>query len=240
MPSAWSNIDHNIGVKGVGSKKPKIAIGIPYTSRWEPEWVLRSYIVLCHMAVPWCDKVPLLCKVPSIGVARDTLVKNAIEIGCSHIFFIDTDNVFEQPNDANSALNMLYQSMINNNVKIVSALYRAKQKTGFSWAMWTKAIVKDGGGNEKEGFIPIQEWTGNWITVDVAGMGCCLIDLSIFKDLEPPWFRWEAKDAPSEDFYFYRLAAKHGYKTWVYTAVRLSHLGGLKVKSDGSITVPDM
>jgi hypothetical protein len=225
MPSAW---------------RPKIAIALPYNGTWDPEWVVKTYAPLFLFALPWCDKVTLFCKVPSVGVARDTLVKNAMDIGCSHIFFIDTDNIFEQPADANLALNMLYQSMNNNNVKIVSGLYRAKQNSGFSWAMWKHVTMIDEKGNEKKGFVAIPQWTGNWIEVDVTGMGCTLIDLSIFKDLERPWFRWDEKDAMSEDFYFFKLAAKHGYKTWVYTDIRLSHLGKLKVKSDGTIIMPDM
>ncbi len=201
---------------------------------------MKSYIPLCYFPLPWCDKVPLLCKIPSVGVARDTLVKNAIEIGCNYIFFLDTDNIFEQPTDANIALNMLYQSMNNNNVKIVSGLYRAKQKQGLNFAMWKDAKTIDEKGNEKKGFVSIQQWTGNWIEADVTGMGCTLIDLSIFKDLERPWFRWDEKDEMSEDFYFFKLASRHGYKTWVYTEVRLSHLGKLKVKSDGTFTLSDM
>lgn len=97
--------------------------------------------------------------------------------------------------------------------------------------------------NGVSGFIAVQQWTGNWIEVDTAGMGCCLIDTidtGIFRELHRPWFKWELQDNISEDFYFFRLAKKNGYNLHCYTDVKLSHLGGLKVKSDGTVTIADM
>ena len=94
--------------------------------------------------------------------------------------------------------------------------------------------------NVEKGFLPIQSWTGNWLQVDVTGMGCCLIDLKVFKDVPKPWFYWESGDDISEDFYFLQLAKKYGYTTHVFTDVRLSHLGNLKVRSDGTIVMPEM
>lgn len=41
-------------------------------------------------------------------------------------------------------------------------------------------------------------------------------------------------------FLFFRLAKKNGYNLHCYTDVKLSHLGGLKVKSDGTVTIADM
>lgn len=43
-----------------------------------------------------------------------------------------------------------------------------------------------------------------------------------------------------EDFPFLELAKSKGFDTHVFTDVKLSHLGGLKVKSDGTVTTTDM
>lgn len=227
MTSAWDTIN-NPGIK--------IAVAIPYNGKWEPEWVDRTYGPLKYVPTNWCTKIIFLSKVQSLAVARDILVNQALQTECDYVFFLDTDMVFESPNDPNVALSQLY-SAINKypdskDGKIVSALYRVKQKTGYSYAMWIMA-------NEK-GFIPVQQWTGNWIEVDTAGLGCCLIATKVFKDIERPWFRWELKDEISEDFYFYRLAKKNGYNTHCMTDVKLSHIGGLKVKVDGTIVTPEM
>jgi len=230
---AWNDIQNDT---------PNIAIAISYNGNWHPEWIEKTYSHLRYFPVNWCTKINFLCKVPSISVSRDILVNQALEANCDYIFFMDTDHVFEMPTDPNVALNQLYQCInknkidkdgnVNKDAKIVSGLYRAKQKVGFNNAMWMKV--------ERKGYAPIREWTGNWLEVDVVGLGCCLIDMQVFKDIERPWFKWEMKDDISEDFYFFELAKKHGYNTHIFTDVKLSHLGMLKVKSDGNIVIPDL
>ncbi len=229
MPTAWNNISNQSNI-------PKIAVCIPYNSKWEPEWVDKTYGPLKYVPTNWCTKIIFLSKVESLPVARDILINQALQNQCDYIFFVDTDMIFESPNDPNTALNHLYQIIDKDpnskDGKIVSALYRVKQKAGYSYSMWT--MIDD------KGFTPITQWTGNWIKIDVAGLGCCLIDTQVFRNIERPWFRWELKDDRSEDFYMFQLAKRHGYDTHIFTDVRLSHLGTLKVKSDGTVTTPDM
>lgn len=231
MPSAWDTpINTNI---------PKIAICTPYNGNWLPEWTDRTYIPLRYMPTNWCTKITFLSKVQSLPVARDMLIDQALQSNCNYILFLDTDHIFEQPSDPNMALSQLYQ-VINKDPnskdgKIVSALYRAKQKVGFNYAAWMR--VND---PNIKGYAPIIQWTGNWLEIDATGLGCCLIDINVFKNIERPWFKWELRDDQSEDFYFFRLAKKHGYNNHVFTDVKLSHLGTLKVKCDGTIVTPDM
>ena len=233
MPTAWNNINSNLS-----NVQPKIAVCIPYNSKWDPEWVDKTYAPLKYSPTNWCTKIIFISKVESLPVARDMLINQALQSDCSHIFFLDTDHVFESPNDPNVALSQLYQvtnkDPNSKNGKIVSGLYRAKQKQGFNYAAWMG--VKD---NNVKGYIPIVQWTGNWLEIDVAGLGCCIIDATIFKNIERPWFRWELKDEISEDFYFFELAKRHGFNIHIFTDVRLSHLGTLKVKSDGTITTQE-
>jgi hypothetical protein len=220
---------------------PKIAICIPFNSNWLPEWVERMYLPLMYHPLTWCQKIAFLTRVPSISVARNTLIEQALSINADYVLFVDTDIVMESPTDPNVALSQLYQ-VINKSkdisspsykdARIVSGLYRAKQKTGFSYAMWMDYSEK--------GFTPIANWKGNWLQVDVVGLGFCLIDLSIFKDIPKPWFVWNSPGTISEDFHFCKLAKKHGYETRVFTEVKLSHLGTLKVKTDATITVPEV
>jgi hypothetical protein len=230
---AWNQQNQK---QNVVNQVPKIAICIPYNSSWNPEWVDRTYAPLRYTPLDWCVKITFLCKVPSLPVARDTLINQSLEQNCDYTFFIDTDVVFES-DDPNVALRKLYQCMNKvkemKNAKIVSGLYRAKQKVGFNYAMWMKAP------GQKIGFVPIEKWTGNWLEVSVCGLGCCLIDNHIFRETPKPWFKWDTSEGPSEDFYFFELAKKHGFETHVFTEVRLSHLGNLKVKCDGTMTVQD-
>lgn len=228
MNQAWGNT-----IKGV--RKPKISICVPYTGGFHPEWIESTYGPLRYHPVDWCDKIPTLSKAPSLPVARDMLIKQSLELGADYTFFLDSDLIFENPKDPNLALRTLYQCMADNqDSKIVSGLYRAKKKEGFSYAMWMKAP------NDIKGYVPISQWTGNWIEVQVTGLGCCLIDLEIFKTIPKPWFSWEQKDDISEDFYFMEKARKYGFITKVFTDVKMSHIGTMKVLSNGTIVMTEM
>ncbi len=231
MPTAWKSEINNIS-----GNIPNIAICIPYNGPWKPEWVEKTYGPLRWKPTNWCNKVVFYCNAPSLPVARQILTNQTLQANCNFLLFLDNDHIFETPTDPNDALNILYQC-INKDInskdgKIVSGLYRAKQKQGFNYAMWMKVREK--------GFIPINQWTGNWIEIDVTGLGCCLIDTIVFKNIPKPWFYWEDEDDVSEDFYFYQHAKEYGYSTHIFTDVRLSHLGNLKVKSDGTISTTDL
>ena len=233
--TAWPNTPKS------DSGLPKVAVCIPFNSNWIPEWTEKMYLPLMYQPTNWCQKVAFLTRVPSISVARNTLVEQALNINADYLLFLDSDIVMESPSDPNVALSQLYQIMNKSkdtsdphykDGRIVSGIYRAKQKTGFSFAAWIKY--------QDKGFTPLASWQGNYLSVDVVGMGFCLIDLKIFKEIPKPWFVWNLPNGISEDFYFCSLAKQEGFDTHVFSDVKLSHLGTLKVKTDGTITVPDV
>ena len=206
--------------------KPRIALCLPHQGNLPAEFVEKVWGPLRFVPLDWCDKVPLMCRVPSLPLARNILAQQSLDAKATHLFWIDSDHVFEQP-DPNEALRLLYMC----DAPIVAGLYRAKQKVGFNYAAWLKV---------EGGYTPIREWTGNWIKVDVTGIGCSLIKREVFEKVPKPWFHWEEDDAPSEDFDFFEKANRKGYEVRIFTDVRLSHLGDLKVLSDGSVTTRDV
>lgn len=243
MNQAWPDNTSNINFVEPQQKLsinnlPKIAICVPYNSKWEPEWVDTTYAPLRYTTSDWCIKIAVMSKAPSIPVARDILVKHAMELGCDYIFWLDSDVLFESPSDPNIALRTLYQ-VINKDPnskdgKIVSGLYRARKKDGFTYCMWTRAP------NNIKGYVAIEKWTGNWIQVDVTGLGCCLMDLKVFKDVPQPYFQWNMKEDISEDFYFLEKAKSYGYNLHCFTDVKMSHMAHTKIKSDGTIVMVEM
>jgi hypothetical protein len=239
MVTSWSKIVDN---KSTDTSKLTIAIAIPYNGSWLPEFIQKTYGPLRYTPLDWCIKNINLSRVPSVSVARDTLVKQALETNCQYILFVDSDMVVEGF-DPNIAMQILYNQLNKDSNtkdgKIISALYRAKQSTGFHYAMWIDHEGRDQNGVLKKGFLSVQEWTGNFIEVDVVGLGFCLIDMKVFKEIPGPWFVWNEHGEKSEDFYFCKLAKEYGYNTKIFTDVRLSHLGTLKVKSDGTITTQE-
>ena len=209
------------------SGKPRIAICIPHTGAWSAEWTDRVYAPLKDIGLDWCEKIHRLCRGVPWPVARNVLAKAALkDPKVTHIFWIDTDVIPEQPPDPNEALRILYSM----NEPIVSGFYRARQKHGFNPAMWTKVPT---------GYVSIVKWTGNWINADAVGFGFCLTKREVFEKIPYPWFTW-IEEHPSEDFDFCEKAIKYGYKIKVMTDVKAAHLGTLVVKPDGTIRTPEV
>jgi hypothetical protein len=217
------------GIRGK-PRVPHVKILIPHWGSVSLEWAKRTFAPLDRDPQPDFEKQTILMRgILNLDTERNELVRVALEDPrTTHILFLDTDVIVEQPPDPNQALRMLLAC----NAPIASALYRAKQKTGFSYAMWVK-------NPRGEGYLPVREWTGNWIRVDTIGLGFCLIKREVFEKVPYPWFKWD-KPAPSEDFYFCEQVAKYGFEIRVLTDVKCSHIGTLKVKPDGEISVLDV
>lgn len=236
------NLTNKIPANKPVNKIPTIAIAIPYNSKFEVEWVDRTYVPLRYAPTDFCNKLFFMSKVPSLPVARDTLVSEVLKSNADYIFWVDTDIIFESPNDANMALKRLYQ-VINKDpnskdTKMVSGLYRARQRQGFSYAGWLRANKFNK--NVIKGYTPIESWTGNFIEIDVAGLGCCLMDTKVFRDIPKPLFYWETSEDISEDFYWFEKAKSYGYNLKLFTDVKCSHIGTVKLKSDGTFSMSEM
>jgi len=222
---AWAETE-----KPLTNSKPKIhvKIAIPHWGNCTLEWARRTFAPLDRDPQPDFEKQVILCRgILNIDTERNELVKEALkDTRTTHILFLDTDNVVEEPPDPNQALRMLLAC----DAPIASGLYRAKQKIGFHYAMWVK-------NPEGEGYIRVKGWTPgtNWIRADAIGLGFCLIKREVFERIPFPWFKWDSPH-PSEDFWFCELLRKYGYEIRVLTDVKCSHIGTLKVKPDGTIT----
>jgi hypothetical protein len=216
-------------------KKPVIGMLLPYQTIFTSEFVMKTFIPL-HTPLPWCDKKLFMSKAPSLPLVRNTLAQQALENGCDYLLWIDSDVIPESPTDVNEALRMLYSC----NAPIAACLYRAKQITGFHYAAWIKRdkvapLPQDANPQMKIGYVPMQSWTGNWVTVDVTGMSFTLIKREVFEKTPKPWFHWDLPDERSEDFYFFDKAAQSGFPIGILTDVKFSHIGTLKVLTSGEI-----
>lgn len=204
--------------------KPKIAICTPHKEEASWEFFHTTYGPLLFREVPWCDKMPIARRGRPIAVDRNDMVEAALEAGCTHVFWLDSDHICE--GDVNEALQILYQW----DEPIVTGLYRAKKQGGlYPYNIWKKL-------KGQEGYSPVQAWTEGTTSfqVDVAGIGNTLIKREVFEKVPKPWFKWD-KPTPSEDFYFFEKCAEHGFKVIVCTLVKFSHIGLLKVLASGEI-----
>ena len=209
---------------------PCVAICVPHSGTVSMEWVESTWGPLRYIPQPDFAKTHRLSKGVPLDVTRNELVKASLEDkSVTHILFLDSDVIAESPPDINQAL----RTLLSLNVPVVSGLYRAKKQHGeYPYAMWVK-------NPHGIGYLNMDSWTGNWLKVSVIGFGFVLIKREVFETVPPPWFLWEDV-GPSEDFYACELFAKYGFETKVFTDVKLSHLGTLKVRIDGSIHSQDV
>lgn len=151
--------------------------------------------------------------------ARNVACMRALEVGASHIFFLDSDVI--PPRDA-------ILRLINHNQPIISGLYTRRSPPAAIPVMI------------KNGAWVTQYKPGSIVEVDLVGAGCLLIKREVLETFPPQreghhWFDWKVNyqggklyppgECMSEDFTFCINARKMGYKILVDTSIMCRHVG---------------
>lgn len=189
-----------------------LAIGVPCPTRTMSR---DTALALRMMAVPmFAQMVPISPDSLEVGEARNRIVEIALEQNCKWLFFLDYD-VAPPPNAIVKLLSL--------KVPIAAGVYHLKSIPSAPLIM-----VKGWPGAFEDYQI------GDLVKVDGVGMGCTLIDMDVFKKIDPPWFRTVAgySDANpnailpymTEDIYFCDKARAAGYEIVVDTSIQCQHL----------------
>lgn len=146
----------------------------------------------------------------SIAYNRNTLVKQAIENGCSHIFFLDDDTEF-QPD--------ILIRLLCHNLDLVTGLMLMRDYP--HKPLIFNKFLKDGSAEH----IFLNGQPTGLIPIVASGLGCCLIKLKVFSKLEEPFFRFAEvdKDGLSEDLGFFRRIKVLGLQHYCDMGVRVGH-----------------
>lgn len=142
---------------------------------------------------------------------RTSLVKDAIAADATHILWLDSDMRF--PPDVLSRL-------LAHNETIVAANYPTRRPP----------IVPTAASSVAGLIFTTHDSTG-LEEVDRVGMGCMLVDMTVFKALDAPWFALgylpKLNDFVGEDVFFCQKAARHGFPTLIDhdLSKQVSHLG---------------
>lgn len=135
------------------------------------------------------------CKGSIIPHSRNLLMKDAIENGATHIFYLDSDMVV--PPDT-------LDRLISHRVPIVGADYVRRVDPHP-----LNGTPVPGAGLSIKGLQPM-------LTLP---FGCILISLKVLENMEQPWFRYiEGEDhskSISEDTYFCNAARRLGHTIWL-------------------------
>lgn len=160
---------------------------------------------------------------PRVDALRDSAIELAQANGFTHVLFLDADNIW--PSDT------LERLLVNHERGIVGGLYVMRH------APYAPVALKDG-------FIPEGDSVIHYLhdkeavhatelrEVDVLGMGCTLIPLSVFDAIgERPWFEYRNNSAGwpvvTEDVPFCQKAKAAGVQIWLDPTISCGHVTGM-------------
>ncbi len=193
------------------ANKPKIVIGVPCSDAMGMN-VLTAQCVGASIIEAKGKVVDIVVRRSCDIVSNRTwLVNKAIEIGGTHLLFVDCDMLFPSG---------IIDALLAHNKEIVGVEYNAR-------TFPLKGV-----------FEPLEEKKDTLYKAKFAGMGVMLIDLSIFSDpklgvdaegKKTPWFSFgrdsQGNLAMGEDAWFSFMARDAGYDTWIDPTQKIYHLG---------------
>jgi len=213
----------------VNRQGPKIAVGIPLYGYLPALVAWKNYGLLIQWTVQRDMHVLLGSENCYLPWARRDIVNDALDAGCTHLFFYDQDVIV--PADT---IRRLYAWQ----KPIVGALYYQKVQG--------HAPVAGNFDDNDLGWSPLPVIKDTLQRVDVVGMGATLIDLDVFRKLEAAhrflhnlgdnepseqhgmgWFDMNARTG--EDIEFCRRAAHAGYKIYVDPTIETLHVGATPI-----------
>lgn len=184
------------------AEKPKVVIGMPCSDsvamKAKTAHSIASNIIKSDGLV-----VNFIIKISCDIVAnRTSLVKDAIEVGATHLLFVDSDMQF--PADA-------LQRLLAHNKDIVGVDYNKRQFP----------LVPVFEQPEKQDTL---------YKTKAIGTGLMLIKLSIFEKMkDQAWFNFgrnaEGETTLGEDVWFCMTAQDAGFEVWVDPTITVKHLG---------------
>ena len=164
--------------------------------------------------------VRLIVEGKPVDVARNELVELAKQHKAKYLLFLD-DDTLPPVHTVLRLLGLLQKhKKTGKKAKVASGIYYTKSVPPMS------VILKK---NIPGGY---EDWEfGDIFDVDYIGMGCCLIDMTLFDELEKPYFNFhkgspdpnEYQGTIGEDVWFCDKVAQLGYKIWVDSAVQCEH-----------------
>lgn len=176
-----------------------------------------------------------------IDANRNKFVEEALEAGADYIFLMDMDQTF--PGDA---LAKLFE-VLSDQRPVVSGMYFLK-KEPYSPVMgryveWDDEMLAYKEKFDRLGFVhPDGRQLAMWraftyfdktvpFRADVIGLGCVLMQTSVFKDLEKPYFRYVPGVTPSmkhktmdEVMHLCAQFAKHDIPIYIDPRVQCGHI----------------
>lgn len=166
----------------------------------------------------------------SVAQNRNIMIRQAIDNGCTHVFFLDDDTAVKP-----DALIRL----LKRNKDIITGLY-LKRNYPHAPIIYDREYKE--GSHFRKNLGPNDS---GLIEIVSAGLGCCLIKIGVFKNMKEPWMTLGEINPVEigEDISFFNRARKAGYKIYCDLDCKVGHMGLVTIwpekTKDGWISIYD-
>lgn len=164
------------------------------------------------------NTITLMVPGRSAAQNRNIIIEEALEKGFTHVLFLD-DDMAPEPN-------ILYM-LLRHRIPIVTGLYFTRkfphQPVLFSTVNDENEII----------WHELEDGRRGLIEVEGCGLGACLIETEVFRNMANPWIRFGEISRPDSwchDVGFFRRARKAGYLVWCDLDCNVGHIGEVVIK----------
>lgn len=209
--------DRKIYVKRKRERVGGLAIGFPLVDPDVPIQFFTSYV--CMRKPDHTMLFPMFPHGPwsgSIADARNSLVQQAQNEGAEYLLMLDTDQIY--PPDT-------LEKLLSHKVDICGVSVHRR------YPPFDRIFFR--GNVEKLEHVREDEmYSGELIEIDATGTGCLLIDMSVFDDIEYPYFEFSHTKTGKpigEDINFCHKARAAGRRVFVDTSIKVGHLAVIEI-----------
>jgi len=191
----------------------KLAIGVPCSFPTVPISFFNSFV---HMERP--DFTYISADNGPIDTLRNDIVEKALSVNATKLIMMDVDMIYHPKT---------ITRLLSHNLPVVGALC-FRRYPPFDSIMLR---VTDGQ------YLSVDEWEeGELVEVDATGAGCLMFDMTVFKEIPYPWFKFK-KDVDTgavigEDIGFCQSLKAIGHKIFVDTTVPSGHLSTMVINRE--------
>jgi GT2 family glycosyltransferase len=193
-----------------------VLIGIPTLGLMDYRFWLST--VTCELSFKH-SFFPIVRRLPDL--ARNELADMAVNMGYTHILFLDDDMAFDQTN--------IFVQLLSHNVDIVGVKAYTRQAPHYPCVFFK--------GNEETQFYKEVDFDSVGLReVDAIGASMLLVKTDVFKNMTKPYFEFrdvkiigKGESAFGEDILFGKKAKEAGFKVWCDTDVEIAHIGDNKL-----------
>lgn len=196
---------------------PRVLIAIPTFESVYPD----TFKALWEMDKAGCECIFEFVRGYDCPTARNNIVQLAQKLGADYLFMVDNDVTVPS---------MALRDLMADGVDVVMGYYAHRDKTNGETDKTN--VCKRGEMNYT------MQYTGaemaalrakgeHLVRVHGGGMGCILIDMSVFDRISYPYYKWTDYGNGkmlSEDLYFCEQCRMRGIKVYVDTRVQCGHM----------------